>query len=121
MSAPGRKTIAIPVFGARVASRFDCSENLLLVVAENGTVKKKERIKLFQRHPQEKIAALARLGVDVLICGGISDMNVTRLGQRNIDVIPWMQGNAEEILERFLAQRLAPNRMKGRNGHRPSF
>lgn len=68
------KTIAITVFGTRVSSRLDCAESVLLVTVDNNTVKKRERVRPVQFNPLEKINMLIKLGVDAVICGGITEV-----------------------------------------------
>jgi len=99
-------TIAITVFGNRISSRLDCTENLILAFVDNGKVKRRENVRLFQSNPLDKIKALMELDVDVLICGGMPELCSYKLNQSQIRVYPWMRGDAEEILSQFLTGKL---------------
>jgi predicted Fe-Mo cluster-binding NifX family protein len=101
------KTIAIPIFGTRVSSRLDCAESVLLVTVDDSTVKKREQVRLVQTNPLEKINMLIQLGVEVVICGGITEICSNKFNDCGMQVIPWVRGEAEEVLSQFLAGKLA--------------
>lgn len=103
--------IAIPVFDTRISSRLDCSENVLVVSIDSGSIKRREIIRLLSSNPLEKVNDLIQLGVDVVICGGITDICLNKLKSSHINVIPWIRGDADEILNQFL------NDMKGGENH----
>jgi predicted Fe-Mo cluster-binding NifX family protein len=101
------KTIAITVFGTRVSSRLDCTEGVLLVTIADCAVEKREQVRLVQTNPLEKINTLLQLGIDVLICGGVPEIYANKLRNSGVQVIPWVRGEAEEVLSQFLAGKLA--------------
>ncbi|MCA9735705.1 MAG: hypothetical protein H6696_00285 [Deferribacteres bacterium] len=94
--------VAIPVFGDRISNRLDCSENVLLVSIENGQVIKRDTCHLAEIDSFSKLGLLANLGIDVLICNGITEFFENRLSDRHIQIIPWISGEAETILEQYL-------------------
>lgn len=98
--------IAIPVFDTRISSRLDCSENVLVVSVDQGRIEKREVIRLLSSNPLDKVNDLIQLGVDVVICGGITDICFNRLKNSHINVIPWLRGDADEILTQFLEGKL---------------
>jgi predicted Fe-Mo cluster-binding NifX family protein len=101
------KTIAITIFGTRVSTRLDCAESVLLVTVDDSTVKKREQVRLVQTNPLEKINMLMQLGVEVVICGGITEICFNKFNDCGMQVIPWIRGEAEEVLSQFLAGKLA--------------
>jgi len=103
------KTVAIPLFGSRVSSRFDCAQNFMLINIENGVVEG-ETVVLVQTNPLEKINMLIRLGVDVIICGGVTDVYKKMLENSGIELISGVKGEADEILSQFLADKLDKKR-----------
>ena len=92
------KTIAISVFGDRISSRLDSSENLMLVTVVDGKVKARELFLLREKDSLKKIEIIIQLKPDVLICGGLTNICESKLRSSNIKVCSWVQGNAEFIL-----------------------
>jgi len=99
--------IAIPQWQGRVSPVFDVAANLLLVdVADTREVGRQE-VPLTAVHPAYRAQELARLPVNVLICGAISrplEMAVCSLG---VQVIAQVCGQVEEVLKAFLEGRLS--------------
>ena len=75
----GPKTLAITTFGDRVSPRLDCAESALLVTLEDGEIVGYASVRLVQTNPLQKIDLLVRLGVDVLICGGLTEACAQKL------------------------------------------
>jgi predicted Fe-Mo cluster-binding NifX family protein len=102
------QTIAIPVFGNRVSSRLDCSESVLLVTIEDGSVVRRQETRWTHVIPLEKIRLLVQEGVDVLICGGLTETCANMLHDTDIEVIPWVRGEIVQILFQFTEGKLRP-------------
>lgn len=98
-------TLAISTFGNRVSARLDCAESILLVIIRDGVVASRTPMNLL---PLGKRQILERLGVDVLICGGLTPKCVNMLRGSRIRVIPWVQGDVEEVLAHFMQHELTP-------------
>lgn len=98
--------IAIPFFKNRVSNRIDCSENFLFVTVENGTVKNRKKIRVVKNSPSVLVNILSQLEVDVLICDGITEFYSRQLGDTAIQVIPWISGEVEEVLNQYLEGKL---------------
>ncbi len=94
--------IVIPVFQGRVSPVFDWTSTVLAVETD-------EDGKVISRHEESMSAAshalraehLAKMGADVLLCGGISTPMHNMLQARDISVIPWVAGEVDEVLEAF--------------------
>lgn len=97
------KTIAIPVFGRRISPRLDCADTLLLFRTENGRVMQRQQLLLSMTSSLERAAMLKILGIDVLICGGLTKAMANRLRNGKLEIISWVSGEAEQILARYLA------------------
>jgi predicted Fe-Mo cluster-binding NifX family protein len=93
--------VAISVFQNRVSSRLDCAERFLLVNCEGGSVCRREELLLSGCSLMEKVRILMHKKVDVLICGGLTDLCDCMLRNTGIEVIPWVRGDVEETLGRF--------------------
>ena len=100
------KKIAIPVYGDRISNRLDCSENIMLITVENGVIKKRETIRLVPSNLSTRINMFLILEIDVLICNGITKFYSHKLNDSNIKVIPWISGEIEETLTRYLEGKL---------------
>ncbi|MCW9096948.1 MAG: hypothetical protein OQJ93_06120 [Ignavibacteriaceae bacterium] len=92
------KRIAIAVFQERVASRLEFAKHLLLVKVDNEKIKFRELVLLREEDPLKKIDIIFELKPDILICGGLTKMCEYKLRRSNIILMPWIWGNAENIL-----------------------
>jgi predicted Fe-Mo cluster-binding NifX family protein len=95
------KTVAITTFGAHVAWAADHAEEILLATLTNDTVTKRETLDVTDRGSDEVTEMVVDRGVSVLLCGEINDGWSLSLSDRGIHVIPWIQGNTEEVLHDF--------------------
>lgn len=102
-------TIAIPIFENRISNRLDCSENILFISIENGVVKKRQTFHWALAKPLEKINSLIHLGVNVLICDGITEFYSSQLKNTPIQVIPWVSGEVDDVLAQYLEGKLSAN------------
>jgi predicted Fe-Mo cluster-binding NifX family protein len=107
--------IAIPVFGNRVSSRLDCSESILLVSIEEGKVVRREETRWTHVNPLEKVRLLIHEGVNVLICGGLTETCANMLHDTDIEVIPWVRGELEQVLVQFTEGSLRPTTSEQNN------
>ncbi len=98
----GGMKIAIPMFTTRVSPRFDFASKILIAAIADRKVIERQEFSLINLNPIRRNSLLCELGVNVLICGGISTF-ARRLAVGNgIDVIPMVQGEIEEVLNLFM-------------------
>jgi len=100
------ETIAIPVFGNRVSPRLDYTESLQLVKIENGVIQNKEIVKLLSLSRFEKINMLVRIHPNIIICDGVSDLSYEKLITNNIKVFPWIHGEVDTVIDKYLNGKL---------------
>ena len=98
--------IAIPMFNSRVSPRFDFASRMLIATIDNGEVVERREHSLTNLNPIRRSALLSELGVNVLICGGISDFSVRLLMGNGIEVIPMVAGEVEDVLNLFINDNL---------------
>ena len=98
--------LAIPFFGNRISNRLDCSENFLFVSIENGIIIKCKKIRVLQKKPSALVNILNQLEVDVLICDGITEFYAQQLDNAHIQVIPWISGEVEDVMNKYLSGKL---------------
>jgi predicted Fe-Mo cluster-binding NifX family protein len=80
-----------------------------MIYVEGGEIKNREKIHLLQMNQSLKLNTLVDLGIDVLICNGITDFYSKRLSDSNVEVIPWISGEVEKVLTQYLKGKLIPN------------
>ena len=107
------KTIAIPVFGSRISNRLDYSEKVLFVAIEDGVILDQHFYNWAHANPLERVGILERNGVELLICDGITEFYANQFENSPIRVIPWISGDVNEVLRRYLAGTLIQHKLAG--------
>jgi len=94
--------VAITVWGNRISPVFDSAQTLLIAeIREDRVVDRK--IQLFQPTMFNRcLKLLEELDVQVLICGALCEGPVRLLESHNVEVIPFVTGEAEKILECYV-------------------
>jgi predicted Fe-Mo cluster-binding NifX family protein len=115
--------VAIPVWNGRVSPVFDTATRVAVAEIEMGQVGPVEERAIGEMFPPWRVRALSDLGVEVLICGGISRPLAAMLGAAGVQVVPWVMGEVETILQAYAQGRLpAPQfLMPGRYSQRRRF
>lgn len=99
--------IAISIWNGFVANVFDFADQLLIVDVEDQAEVGRSEFQLGQQAIQKRASLLTKLNVDVLICGGISQSLASMLAASNIEVIPFVTGQVDEVLNAYLSNQLA--------------
>jgi predicted Fe-Mo cluster-binding NifX family protein len=94
--------VAITIWGNRISPVFDSARTLLIAEVEGDEIvnRRIERMDgtLFSR----VLELLESLEVDVLICGALSAGTAALIEAVRIEVIPFIAGDAEEILSFYV-------------------
>lgn len=98
--------VAITVWENRISPLFDSTRMLMIADIVCHKVRKKEFRPLTCESPFSRAERLTELGVDVLICGGISDFFARLIEGRRIEIIPFVVGPVEDVLEAYVTSRL---------------
>jgi predicted Fe-Mo cluster-binding NifX family protein len=93
--------VAIPVFDGRVSPVFDWAERLEVADLGGDGPADRERIDLSGMPPPERVGRLVALGVGTLLCGAISAPVLALAEARGVKVVPWLCGDAEDVLAAF--------------------
>ena len=93
--------IAIPIRNRFVSSVFDFAHQLLVIDVEDKKEICRSQIQLNQKAIQQRASRLVELNVNVLICGGISGPLASMLMASNIEVIPFVTGTVDEVLNAY--------------------
>lgn len=102
--------VAIPVFCGRLAPVFDWCRDLTVVDTDGGPGANRKETDVSKIAPLHRADHLASIGVDVLLCGGISPALAQLIEAHGIKVMPWVAGDIDAVLTEFLAGRLPSER-----------
>ncbi len=100
--------IAIPRFGESVAPCFEYSATMAIFTVEDGQVIAQTDVPLRSRIPFDRVRLMKAEAVNTVICGGVQALYEDLLRDNGIRVISWVSGDVEDLLERFLEDRLTP-------------
>ncbi len=92
--------IAFSTWKKRISPVFDVSGEICLVEMQSGEKIREDSMTLPQG--QDRCLWLAREGVDVLVCGAISNQLQNRLEWMNIRVFPFIAGDLSQVVKAWL-------------------
>jgi len=95
--------IAVPNCQGRVSPVFDVAARLVLVRLRGEAELERKDVVLFEKQPDGIVRSLGELGIQVLICGAISQGLQLALEQAGIRVLPHICGELEPVLAAFRA------------------
>lgn len=100
---------AIAVWNNRIAPVFDVSNHVTVFDVIGGNSTQSQDVVLHDSLPVTRAQQLARLGVDVLICGAISrSLHVVIVGL-GIEVVPFIAGDRDDVENAILSGQLVGN------------
>ena len=98
--------VAIPIWEDRVSSALDFSQRLIVVeLNETGEVSRSQ-ITLSDPSPFVRLARLRELGVNVLICGAVSQPLASVSAAQGIQLLPYVTGGVDDVLRAYQDGRL---------------
>ena len=112
--------VAAPVFGSRVAPSFIHSNQLILGRLDQGRIVDLAHRDLAGMGDEQRIHLLERLGVTVLVCGGIEHELLAEVRCRGIEVIHNVAGELDEVLNCWSRGELRPGYGITYRPHRPA-
>lgn len=90
--------IAVPNCQGRVSPVFDVAARLLLVRLKGEAELERREIVLFEKRTDELVRDLKKLGIKVLICGGISQGLQVALEHVGIRILSQVCGEVEAVI-----------------------
>ncbi len=90
--------VAVALFGERISPHFASAPELLIVILEGGKVHSSGKVPTVGMSSRERVLKLVSLGVDVLVCGGISRGVQMELERKGIKVLANMEGDPMEVI-----------------------
>lgn len=95
--------IALARWGNYISPLLDAAQEIMLAEVEKGQITSRRQIRLVNDGTGlSLLEQLMGLGVNVLICGGVSNYLYYWLVARGIQVFPWVSGEVEEVLQAYL-------------------
>ena len=102
--------IAIPEWQGQVSTVFDFAGKLLLIDIDGQKEINRSEIALPDEPMPQRVAMLKNLGANVLICGAISRPLMFMVAGLGIEVLPYVSGPIDEVLNAYLAGQLTEQR-----------
>ncbi|HOC26279.1 MAG TPA: NifB/NifX family molybdenum-iron cluster-binding protein, partial [bacterium] len=97
---------AFATWNSRIAPVFDVTRKLHLVDREGVQISKESEVQLHAESPAQIALTLAELQVDVLVCGAISQPLRAMVMAYGIEVIPFVAGELDRVIDAWLQGRL---------------
>jgi predicted Fe-Mo cluster-binding NifX family protein len=99
--------IAISTDNGFVSAHFGCCPAYTLIEIEEGKIIKREEIPNPGHQPGFLPQFLSQRGVKVIIAGGMGPRAQSLFAEKNIQTIIGIQGQIDEVIEKFIHQELA--------------
>ena len=93
--------IAVTIWEDRISPVFDASRRLLIVDIENARIGERSFLVFDPEQPSGLAKTLANLGVEVLICGAVSQLPATIINAADIILMPFITGEVDRVLDTF--------------------
>jgi predicted Fe-Mo cluster-binding NifX family protein len=100
--------VALTIWDGRISPVFDVCREARILCIDDRTVASEEQVQFDGERPASNVERLVSLGVQVLVCGAISEPLQSDLLARGIDVIPFVAGEADDVVKAYLSGNL-PN------------
>ena len=122
--------VCVPIWAGRVSPVLDVARRLVVAELEAGNEISRKEEPVAETDIFRRAQRIRELGVDMLICGAVSRPLEDMLRANGVQVIPWVCGPVDDVLELFISgQPLSPDylmpgccgrgqRGRGRGGRR---
>ena len=119
--------IAIPRMGEMVAPCFEYCATMAIFSIEGNRVVDQVDYPLRSRDPLDRVRLLRDQEVDTVICGGMQDIYEDMVRARGFEVISWVSGSVEDLLNMYVRGQLVsgtsapgPERPRSHGTDRPN-
>jgi predicted Fe-Mo cluster-binding NifX family protein len=99
--------VAIAVWEDRVSSVLDFSQQLVVVEFNAGDETSRVQIALPEQNALTRLVRLRELGIDVLICGAVSQPLASAFTASGIQLLPYVTGTVDDVLRAYQAGQLS--------------
>jgi len=100
--------VAVPRMGETVAPCFEYCATMAVFTIERRRIVEQVDFPLRSRDPFDRVRLLRNQEVDTVICGGMQDFYEDVLRTSGFEVISWVSGSVEDLLDMYLRGRLVP-------------
>lgn len=100
------KRVAFSLWNDRIAPVFDVARHILIVSAAEGCETGRLERRFSSDNPQERALRLASMQVGLLVCGAISRSAADALQQSGIQIVSFVSGDAELVIQAWLNDHL---------------
>ena len=100
------KKVAIPIFQNRVSPVLDSCRCMLFIDIEQDTEMDRETVYLDEMSLTERCGIFEKLGVTMVICGGVSEVFANMLIGAGIRLLNGIAGEIDDVIIAFLGKRL---------------
>lgn len=97
--------IAVSNWNGRVSPVFDVSRQMVVVEIDQGIIQRKSEESLHEDIAR-KVEKISGDGIQFLICGAISQSLAEVLTLRGIQIIPFITGNVDDVIQAWITYRL---------------
>ncbi|EFK09219.1 conserved hypothetical protein [delta proteobacterium NaphS2] len=104
--------VAVTVWNNRISPLFDATRTLIILDIQHGVVNERYRVSIDCTSPFSRAANLSEMGINTLICGGVSDFFAKLIEARNIKIIPFVAGRVDEVIDAYLKNALGRKRFR---------
>jgi len=94
--------VAFTVWKNRISPLFDCARILLIVEIAHRTETSRHFESFHYESPFSRAAKLSDLGIEILICGAVSNLFADLVETYGIRIIPFVAGDVNEVLDAYL-------------------
>lgn len=98
--------VAIPRMGDVVAPCFEYCATMTIFTIGEGQIEEQRDIPLKSPDPFDRVRLLRDQKVDTLICGGMQDVYEDLIRASGFEVISWVSGSVEDLLDMYIRGRL---------------
>lgn len=93
--------VAIPIRNGRISPVFDVATRLVVVEFDGGKPVERSEFSIVESGAEARAVLLQELGVSTLICGAISNNAARIVARCGVDLVPWVVGEIDDVLEAF--------------------
>jgi predicted Fe-Mo cluster-binding NifX family protein len=98
--------VALSVFKDSISTVFDVAQQLLVLEMDRISGQKRTMLKIDATDPVNRAAQLSEQGINVLICGAISQPLQASILARGIAVYPFVRGAVKDVIVAYQNGRL---------------
>jgi len=110
--------VAMPIWEGRISPVLDSARRLLLIEVEGNEEVDRYEVLFEGASLVSRADHVCGLGVDVLICGGVSRSLGGLLEDMGVTVVPWISGKPDRVLSAYLSHDFSQARF-AMPGHSP--